>query len=142
MNKQSPLSTSADSAPVYRPDMTALALIGCSVSLDPYPIAFSAILTVLPSPSSCLYAPSSGSYTQILVTSNYIRWSRTSVPVTMASSICSSSTRTKQWNNLESVRSTRANESIERFLNCLKIYSISGSPLLVRHTPLLCLYCL
>jgi hypothetical protein len=58
MNKQSPLSTSADSAPVYRPNMTALTLIGCSVSLDPYPIAFSAILTVLPSPPPvCMRLP-------------------------------------------------------------------------------------
>jgi hypothetical protein len=53
------------------------------------------------------------------VTSKYIRSSRTSVPVTMGSSI---STRTKQRGNSENVRSTQLNESIERFLNCLDIY--------------------
>ena len=48
-------------------------------------------------------------------------WVVKDVGVTMGSSICPSSTRTKQRGNSESVRSTRADESIERFLNCLKI---------------------
>ena len=52
----------------------------------------------------------------------HIGWSWTSEPVTMGSSICSSLNRTKQRGNSESVRLTRANESIERFLNCLEIY--------------------
>jgi hypothetical protein len=90
------------------------ALIGCSMSLDPYSIAFTRKYNS--------YVPSSDSSSRILVTYSYIRWSRTLVAVTMGPSNCLSSTRTKQRDNSESVRSTRSYESIERFLNCLEIY--------------------
>jgi hypothetical protein len=105
------------SAPVYRPDMSG----GADRCLSTLIYSFSClrIQFILPSLSSSLFAPSSGSYTRILVTSKYIRSSRTSVPVAMGSSI---STPTKQRGNSENVRSTQLNESIERFLNCLDIY--------------------
>ena len=107
------------------------ALIGSSVSLNQALSAHGTFILPLLSPS--LYAPSSASYSRILVTSKCIRWSRTTVPVTMGSSICSSSTRTKQWGNSENVLSTRSNKSVERFLDFPRdLYR--GPSLLVQRT--------
>ena len=88
------LSASADSASVYRPDMSRGAdrvfrLLTLTVF---YSFFCPRIRSIPSSPLSSLYAPFSGSYTRIIVTSKYIRLSRTSVPVMMGPSICSSST--------------------------------------------------
>ena len=112
------------SAPVHRPDMSKGAdrvfRVSRSSALCPQRIHIT--LAILLSVCAYLSFPHANP-SDIQVYS--IRWSRTMVPVTMGSSICSvqtRTTRTKQWEISGNAPSTRSNKSIERFLICPEIY--------------------